>query len=375
MKFEVLSSDFMSHLNAISRVLANKTTMPILDNFLFVVRDDKLSITASDGDTTMITSVPVTNVESSGSFVVPAKTIIEPLKEMPQQQLTIEVDNGNYEVVVCYANGKYNFIGGNAAEYPVLKDLDDNAKSFELNPQALLNGIQSTLFATADDDLRPAMNGIYFDIKADRLIFVASDSKKLVRLINNAVTPGFDDNFILPKKPATLLKNIISKDQLLCTVRFDSKSARFQLGDYELSCRLIEGRYPRYEVVIPKNNNNRLTIDRASFLSSLRRIAVFANSATNQVKFDLNPTSITISAQDIDYSTSGTETITCSYDGAPMSIGFRANFLIEILNTVGSQDIEMLLSDPARAGLVTPVQNNEGEDLLMLIMPMMLTDF
>lgn len=375
MKFEVLSSDLMSHLNAIGRVLASKSTMPILDNFLFVVREDKLSITASDGDTTMITSVPVTNVESSGSFVVPAKTIIEPLKEMPQQQLTIEVDNGNYEVIVCYANGKYNFIGGNAAEYPVLKDLEDGAKCFELNPQALLNGIQSTLFATADDDLRPVMNGIYFDIKSDRIIFVASDSKKLVRLINTSVTPGFDSCFILPKKPANLLKNIISKDQLLCTVRFDSKSARFQLGDYELSCRLIEGRYPRYEVVIPKNNNNRLTLDRSLFLSSLRRISVFANSATNQVKFDLSPTSLTISAQDIDYSTSGTETISCSYDGKPMSIGFRANFLIEILNTVGSQDIEMLLSDPARAGLVTPVQNNEGEDLLMLIMPMMLTDF
>lgn len=375
MKFEVLSSDLMSHLNAISRVLASKTTMPILDNFLFVVCEDKLSVTASDGDTTMITSVPVTNVENSGSFVVPAKTLLEPLKEMPQQQLTIEVDNGNYEVNVCYANGKYNFIGGNAAEYPVLKDLEPEAKCFELNPQALLNGIQCTLFATADDDLRPVMNGIYFDIKADRLTFVASDSKKLVRLINTTVNAGFESNFILPKKPANLLKNVISKDQLLCTVHFDSKSARFQLGDYELSCRLIEGRYPRYEVVIPKNNNNRLTLDRSLFLSSLRRISVFANSATNQVKFDIAPTTLTISAQDIDYSTSGTETITCSYDGTPMSIGFRANFLIEILNTVSSQEIEMLLSDPARAGLVTPVQNNDGEDLLMLIMPMMLTDF
>lgn len=375
MKFEVLSSDLMSHLNAISRVLASKSAMPILDNFLFVVQENKLTITASDGDTTMITSVPVQNVESSGSFVVPAKTIMEPLKEMPQQQLSLEVDNGNYEVIVSYANGKYNFIGGNAAEYPVLKDLEPNANSFELNPQSLLNGIQSTLFATADDDLRPVMNGIYFDIKADRLVFVASDSKKLVRLINTSVTPGFESNFILPKKPANLLKNIISKDNLICTVRFDSKSARFSLGDYELSCRLIEGRYPRYEAVIPKNNTNRLTMDRASFLSSLRRIAVFANTATNQVKFDLTATQLTISAQDIDYSTSGTETITCAYDGVPMSIGFRANFLIEILNTVGSQDIEMLLSDPARAGLVTPVQNNEGEDLLMLIMPMMLTDF
>jgi DNA polymerase-3 subunit beta len=375
MKFEVLSSDLMSHLNAISRVLVSKNAMPILDNFLFKIGEEKLIVTASDGDTTMVTSLPIQNVQGTGSFVVPAKTIMEPLKEMPQQQLTLEVDNGNYEVIVSYENGKYNFIGGNAAEYPVLKALEENSKSFEINPQALLNGIQSTIFATADDELRPVMNGIYFDIKADRVIFVASDSKKLVRLINSATAPGFESNFILPKKPANLLKNVISKDQLLCTVSFDSKSARFQLGDYELSCRLIEGRYPRYEVVIPKNNTNKLTIDRQSFLSSLRRISVFSNSATNQVKFDLAPSSLTISAQDVDYSTSGTETLTCSYEGTPMSIGFRANFLIEILNTITSQDIEMLLSDPARAGLVTPVQNNDGESLLMLIMPMMLTDF
>jgi len=375
MKFEVLSSDLMSHLNAISRVLVSKNAMPILDNLLFKVNEENLTVTASDGDTTMVTSLPIQNVEGTGAFVVPAKTIMEPLKEMPQQQLVIEVDNGNYEVIVSYANGKYNFIGGNAAEYPVLKALEENSKSFEINPQALLNGIQSTIFATADDELRPVMNGIYFDIKEDRVIFVASDSKKLVRLINTSTTPGYESNFILPKKPANLLKNIISKDMLLCTVSFDSKSARFHLGDYELSCRLIEGRYPRYEVVIPKNNTNKLTIDRQSFLSSLRRIAVFSNSATNQVKFDLNPSSLTISAQDVDYSTSGTETLTCSYEGNPMSIGFRANFLIEILNTITSQDIEMLLSDPARAGLVTPVQNNEGEQLLMLIMPMMLTDF
>ena len=375
MKFEVLSSDLMSHLNAISRVLASKNAMPILDNFLFRVSEEKLSVTASDGDTTMITSVSVSNVDGTGAFVVPAKTIMEPLKEMPQQLLTIEVDNGNYEVIVSYANGKYHFIGGNAAEYPLLKELEEGANHFDINPQALLNGIQSTIFATAEDDLRPVMNGIYFDIQEERLTFVASDSKKLVRLINNSVKPGFVGSFILPKKPANLLKNVITKDQLLCTVCFDSKSARFQLGDYELSCRLIDGRYPRYEAVIPKNNTNKLTIDRQSFVSSLRRIAVFSNSATNQVKFDLEATQMTISAQDVDFSTSGTETITCAYSGTPMSIGFRANFLIEILNTIGAQNIEMLLSDPARAGLVTPVENNEGEELLMLIMPMMLTDF
>lgn len=375
MKFEVLSSDLMSHLTAISRVLSSKNAMPILDNFLFVVSADKLTVTASDGDTTMVTSVAIQNVSGSGSFVVPSKTILDPLKEMPQQQLSLEVDNENYEIVVNYENGKYNFIGGNASEYPVQRKLEDDAKTFDMNAQALLSGITSTIFATAEDDLRPVMNGIYFDIKEDRIIFVASDSKKLVRIINTSVAPGFENSFILPKKPANLLKNVIGKETLLCTVTFDSKCAIFKLGDYELSCRLIEGRYPRYDAVIPKNNTNKLTIDRQSFLSVLRRIAVFSNSATNQVKFVLGDNQLTISAQDVDYSTAGTETVTCSYDGTPMNIGFRANFLIEVLNVIGSQEVELLLSDPARAGLVAPVQNNEGEDLLMLIMPMMLTDF
>ncbi len=375
MKFEVLSSDLMSRLNAISRVLSSKNTLPILENFLFEIGENVLTVTASDGDSTLITTIDIQNGEGQGKFVVPAKTIIDPLKEMPQQQLRIEIDNNNYEVVVSYSNGKYNFIGGDAAAYPVLKELEADAKQFEMNPQGLLNGVTCTLFATAEDDLRPVMNGVFFDIKTDRVVFVASDSKKLVRLINNSVTTSFEGSFILPKKPATLLKGIISKDTEKCDISFDSKSVRFDLGTFVLSCRQIEGRYPRYEAVIPKNNTNRLTLDRQSFLSVLRRIAVFSNSATNQVKFVINPESMTISAQDVDFSTSGTETIPCSYTGPNLSIGFRANFLIEILNVMNAQEIDMLLSDAARAGLVTPVQNNENEDLLMLIMPMMLTDF
>mgnify|MGYP003318726571 CR=1 FL=1 len=211
MKFEVLSSDLMSRLNAISRVLSSKNALPILENFLFEVGENKLTVTASDGDSTMITTIDIQNGEGQGKFVVPAKTIIDPLKEMPQQQLLIEVDNGNYEVIVRYSTGKYNFIGGDAAAYPVLKALEAEAKEFEMNPQGLLNGVTCTLFATAEDDLRPVMNGVYFDIKTDRVVFVASDSKKLVRLVNDSVTTNFEGAFILPKKPATLLKGIIGK--------------------------------------------------------------------------------------------------------------------------------------------------------------------
>lgn len=375
MKFQVLSSELLSHLSSISRVLSSKNPMPILENFLFNISGDKLVITASDGDTTMVTSVSLESVEGNGSLVVSPKNLIEPLKEMPQQMILFEVDEDNLEIFVKYDSGKFNFIAGNAKEYPIQKPLEKEALKFTLPASTLLGGIQSTIFATADDDLRPVMNGIYFDIREDQLVFVASDSKKLVRLINNSVKAGFTANFILPKKPANLLKNVISKDAGDATISFDSKSARIEAGDFTVSCRLIDGRFPRYESVIPKNNVNKMTIDRQTLINVLRRVAVFANAATNQVKFDLVQDNVTVSAQDIDFSVSATESVACSYAGAPMAIGFRANFLVEILNTISSAEVEVQLSDPARAALIVPVENAENEDLLMLIMPMMLTDF
>lgn len=375
MKFQVLSSELLSHLSSISRVLSSKNPMPILENFLFNISGDKLVITASDGDTTMVTSVSLESVEGNGSLVVSPKNLIEPLKEMPQQMISFEVDEDNLEIFVKYDSGKFNFIAGNAKEYPIQKPLEKEALKFTLPASTLLGGIQSTIFATADDDLRPVMNGIYFDIREDQLVFVASDSKKLVRLINNSVKAGFTANFILPKKPANLLKNVISKDAGDATISFDSKSARIEAGDFTVSCRLIDGRFPRYESVIPKNNVNKMTIDRQTLINVLRRVAVFANAATNQVKFDLVQDNVTVSAQDIDFSVSATESVACSYAGAPMAIGFRANFLVEILNTISSAEVEVQLSDPARAALIVPVENAENEDLLMLIMPMMLTDF
>lgn len=375
MKFQVLSSDLMSHLSTISRVLSNKNSMPILENFLFELNSESLKVTASDGDTTMITTLKIEDVEGEGRFVVPAKTLLDPLKEMPQQMLTFTIDPQNLEIFVYYENGKYNFIASNADEYPVLKGLEADAHVLTLPAQSLLSGISSTLFAAAEDELRPVMNGIYFDVKPECLTFVASDSKKLVRLINSAIKAGFEASFILPKKPANLLRGTIAKDMETAEISFDSKSARFSLGDYQISCRLIEGRFPRYESVIPKNNNNKLTIDRQDCINTLRRIAVFASQATNQVKFELDHNQLTVSAQDVDFSISGVEKITCSYEDTPMQIGFRANFLIEILNTMPSENVEFLLCDSFRACLIVPVENTENEDLLMLIMPMQLADF
>ncbi len=365
----------MSHLSAISRVLSSKNSMPILENFLFEIQDNQLKVTASDGDTTMITSIAISEVEGTGRFVVPAKTLLDPLKEMPQQNLTFNIDPDNLEIFVYYANGKYNFIAGNADEYPILKELEPEAHSFKISAQALLSGITSTIFAVAEDELRPVMNGIYIDVKPDNCTFVSSDSKKLVRLINNSIKAGFEASFILRKKPANLLKGIISKDMEDATISFDSKSARIQLADYQISSSLIEGKFPRYESVIPKNNTNKMTIDRQECINTSRRISVFASQATNQVKFEIDKDQLTVSAQDVDFSISGIEKISCSYDSTPLQIGFRANFLIEILNTMPSTDVEFQLSDSFRACLIVPVENNENEDLLMLIMPMQLADF
>lgn len=376
MKFKVLSSDLLSRLSAISRVLTNKTAMPILENFLFELNAENLTVTASDGDTTMITRIAISDVLGNGRFAVPSKTLLDLLKEMPQQEISFEIDDENLEIFVNYENGKYNFIATNAAEYPAKKALAANAQSFEISAQALLSGISSTIFATADDELRPVMNGIYVDIKPDHVIFVASDSQKLVRLENKSVQPGFEASFILPKKPANLLKGIINKEMNNnATVAFDGNNAQFQLEDFTVICRLIEGRFPRYESVIPKNNTNIMTIDRQSFINVLRRVSVFSNSATNQVKLDIDNNSMTVSAQDIDFSISAVEKTACSYTFDPIQIGFRANFLIEILNTIPSDEIDLKLSDAFRAGLIVPVTNNENEDLLMLVMPMKLVDF
>lgn len=364
----------MSHLSALSRVLPQKTPLPILKNFLFDIQGETLTITASDGDTTMVGSVGIQNSDGDMKFCVPAQTLIEPLKDLPQQTMTFQVEE-NLEIDVTYLGGNCNFMGVDAAEYPVRQEMEDGAQRITLPSQSVLSSINYTLFATAEDELRPVMNGIFFDIKADKMIAVASDSKKLVRLINSSIQLGTETSFIMPKRAAVLIKNVMGKDITDINIGIDSKSFRVNFPGYEISTRMVEGRFPRYEAVIPKTNTNRLIIDRQLFLSVLRRVASFSNQATNQVRLDLTSTQLTISAQDVDFSKSGKEAVACSYDGKDMSIGFRANYLAEILNTLNTQEVELKLGDESRPGLISPIQENQEEDILMLIMPMMLTDF
>ncbi|NJO68839.1 MAG: DNA polymerase III subunit beta [Bacteroidetes bacterium] len=374
MKFVISSSDLLSHLQAISRVISSKNTLPILDNFLFHLEDSTLEITASDLETTMITQITLQNASESGSVAIPAKILLDTLKEFADQPLSFDIDTNSYAVVINSENGRFSVVGQNASDFPQLPVIkSDKKNSLRAGYEVLLNGINKTLFATADDELRPVMNGVFIELGGDNLTFVASDAHKLVRYKRNDIKPGNNASFILPKKPASLLKNILPKESNDISIDFDDKNAIFKLTNYTLVCRLVEGNYPSYNTVIPVGNPNKLRVDRLEFYNSLRRVSVFANQASNLVKLQLTGNQLTISAQDIDFSISAYERIKCNYDGDDMEIGFKSVFLIEILSNLTSGDVVFELSDPSRAGIMVPAEvETEGEDILMLLMPMMI---
>lgn len=374
MRFDVSSTALLSRLQSISKVIASKNSLPILDSFLFNLEGNTLTVTASDAETRLVTSVDVMNAQGAGLFAVSAKILLDPLKELPEQPLTFDINDENLEIFIHFQNGKYNFIGQKGDTYPQQKPLNDNAISISMDAQMLLNGIGRSLFATADDELRPVMNGVYFDIHTDDLTFVASDGHKLVRLRNLAVKSPERASFILPKKPANLLRNLLAKESEQVLIKFDDNNAYVTCTNFEMVCRLIEGRYPNYNSVIPQENPFKVTIDRISFLNALKRVSVFSNPASSLVKLHLKDSLVTVSAQDIDFSTSAEERIVCQFDGTELSIGFKATYLIEILGNISSEEVVLELADPSRAGLIVPSENDEDEDLLMLLMPMMLND-
>lgn len=374
MKFIISSTALFSHLQAISRVINSKNTLPILDCFLFDLQGGTLSITASDTETTMVTSVEVTESDSDGRIAITARTLLDAMKEIPEQPLTFNIDDKTLEVIVQYMNGQYSVMGQNADEYPQAATLSDSAVHVNIPADTLLNGINRTLFATADDELRPVMNGIYFDITPENITMVASDGHKLVKNQNLTIKGSEKAAFILPKKPANLLKNILTKEESSVNIDFDERNAVITLAKYRMVCRLIEGRYPNYNSVIPQNNPYKITIDRVVLLSALRRVSVFSSQSSSLVKLRLEASKLIISTQDIDFSTSAEETLSCLYEGAPMSIGFKAPFLIDILNNTPGQDVVIELADPSRAGVIVPAEQEEDANLVMLLMPMMLND-
>ena len=378
MKFIVSSTELLSHLQAISRVINNKNSLPILDNFLLNLEGNTLTMTASDIETTLITSMEVETAEGNGKVAVASRLLLDTLREFSDQPLTFNINDSNLALVISSANGSYNFIGQNGDEYPRMPQLQDDARTLGMSVASLSSGISKTLFCTADDELRPVMNGIFFDITAENLTLVATDAHKLVRYKTKQTSVSLTEdetvNFILPKKPATMLKNILPKESGEVEIRFDNKNAHFKLANYTMICRQVEGRFPNYNGVIPKNNPFKIIIDRVSLLNALKRVSVFANQASNLVKLAINANQIHISAQDIDFSISAEETISCQFEGDPIKIGFKSSFLIEILGNINATDIVMELSDASRAGLILPFENEENEEILMLLMPMLLND-
>ena len=376
MKFVISSADLLSRLQAIGKVINNKNTLPILDNFLFKLEGETLEITASDLETTMVTQLKLDNVSEEGAIAIPAKFLTDYLSKFSEQPLTFDISTESFSIRITSEIGDANIMGYDWEDFPHLPTLkQDMVSPLRLPADMLMQGIGKTIFATGEDELRPVMNGIFMEMTTDNIIFVASDSHKLVRYRRNDAKADKNGSFILPKKPAGLLRTVLAKEHGEVVVSFDDKNAMFQLSDYTMVCRLVEGRYPAYNSVIPVDNPNKLIIDRMDFLGSLRRVAMFTNSATNLVKIELRNNQITIFAQDIDFSIAGQETLKCQYDGDQMNIGFKANFFGELLANLSSTDISLEMSDAQRASLVLPVQSEvESEDVLMLIMPMTVGD-
>ena len=374
MKFNVSSATLCNRLQTLSRVLASKNSIQILDCILFELQDGKLRLTASDSETTLVSTLDVDEADSNGMFAIKAATIINGLKEISDQPITLDVNPETHEIVIFYQNGRSSFVGQSGEEYPSYPSISDSAQLLTIDANVLLNGISRAIFATAEDEIRPVMNGVYFDITPDSVTFVASDGHKLVRDRTFTTHAEQAAAFILPKKPAKTLKDILAKENGDAIVKFDDRNARVELENYTLNCRLIEGRYPNYNSVIPQDNPFRVSVDRVTLIGALRRVLVFASTATSLVKLRVDQNDLTVSTQDIDFSTSAEEHVLCDYSETAMSIGFKGPFLVDILNSMSSQEVVLELADPSRAGVIVPAEQEEQEDLLMLLMPMMLNE-
>ncbi len=376
MKFTVSSATLLNRVQTIGKVVVSgkNNSMAILDNILLEIKDNKLTLVGSDLETTVSTTMDIDGADGELVIALPARRLTDSLKEFADQPLTFHINPSNLAVEIVTETGKFNLIAQNGNDFPEKPSLNDSQKHFTIEPTILNNGIAKTIFATSNDENRPNMTGINFKFTPGKITFAATDAHKLVRL-SNQIECGFEDSFILPKKSANLVKSLLtghSENQI--NVSFDDKNIVFNLDEHQVICRRIEGKYPNYEAVIPQNNPYEITIDRLLFANALRRVAAFANKSTYLVKINISTGNIQLSAQDIDFSVSANEQIACQYEGDSIKIGFPAIALIDILNSISGDEVRMQLADPSRAGLILPLENVEGEDLLMLLMPMIINE-
>ena len=374
MRFTISSSVLNSRLQLLAKVINSKSTLKVLDCFLFECKNQSVLITASDTENTFQTQIQLDTLEGEGRFAVPNKNMLDALKELPEQPLTLEIDTDNYSISILYQNGVSKFAIQSAEDYPEIEKSTGGNTTLTMKSETLLDCISRSLFATDTNEIRPVMSGIYFDIDSEKVAVVATDGHKLVRNLNFGIGSESVSSFILPKKPANLLRNSLPKDDSDVVINFTQRNAEFIFGSMTLTCRLIEGRYPNYNAVIPQTNPNELTIDRKSLLSAVKRVLPFASASSLLIRLSIEQGKATISSEDIDFAASAKESLLCEYNGQKMSIGFGGNSLVEILNAIDSEEVCIKLADPSRAGVVTPVTQPENQEILMLVMPMLLND-
>ncbi len=373
MNFVVSASTLLKHLKSIGGVLNSNNTIPILDCFLFEINKDELVLSASDMETTITTSLKVESNET-GSIAIPAKTLLDALSNLPEQPISFILDKTKHSIKLKTETGDYNISGQNGEEYPKLPALESQS-SIIIKSDVLGNAINKTIFATGNDDLRPVMSGVFCQFTESNSIFVATDAHKLVRYTRNDAKAGASASFIMPKKPLNVLKSLLAGVDDAVKVDFNKTNALFSFGNVNLVCRLIDGKYPNYEAVIPKQNPNKLTVDRSAFLGALKRVSVFSNKATHQIRVKVAGSQLRVSAEDLDFANEGHETLTCTYVGEDMEIGFNSRFLVEMVSNLECDEITIEMSAPNRAGIILPNNKaNPSEDILMLVMPVMLNN-
>tara|TARA_Y100000385_G_scaffold127624_1_gene132841 strand:+ start:4370 stop:5488 length:1119 start_codon:yes stop_codon:yes gene_type:complete len=370
MKFIVNSSELLTELQKLSGVLSSNNTLPILDNFLFEIDNGKMIIIASDLETTMSTTLKA-DTKDNGTITIPAKLLLDTLKTFSSQPLTFLIDDDNYGIEINSENGIYKLAGQNSAEFPKTPTLSSSSNT-TINSLTFLNAINKTLFACGNDELRPVMSGMFCELSSEKITFVGTDAHKLVKHIRNDFSADSTSSFILARKPLTLLKNILINDIDL-KVEYNETNAMFMFDNTKIICRLIDGKYPNYEAVIPKENPNKLTISTSDLLNSIKRVSIYANKTTHQIRLSIKGSELQISSEDLDFANQAEERLSCQYQGEDMEIGFNSKFMIEMLNNIGSEEISLEMSASNRAGIILPLDGqDEGEETLMLVMPVML---
>jgi DNA polymerase III subunit beta len=372
MKFIVSSNLLLKQLQSISGVLSTNNTLPILDNFLFELNENELKISASDLETTMTSRLTVDMAEDEGNVAIPAKLLLDTLKTFSDIPVTLDIDKTSFGVTLIAGEGKYRLAGQDGDEYPRPAQLE-GAANVKIESDILYNAITKTIFAASNDELRPTMTGVFCELSSENITFVATDAHKLVRYRRHDLKSAQAASFILPKKPLNQLKGILATGDAPVDIEFNDKNARFIFRNITMTCRLIDGKYPNYSAVIPLENPNKLTLDRSPFLNAIKRVSLFSNQATYQVKFKIAGTELHLTAEDLDYSNEARERLNCHYEGNDMEIGFNSKFMVEMLNNLETDQVVMELSEPNRAGLILPLDTeNKDEDILMLVMPVML---